>query len=366
MPTSSRDSTARRSSPATRGSPIGGATRSSRCAVSVSPAAGSTRRARSCSRGRRRSRRACCRTASPTTARRPSSTPSMPRSGTSSPCTNSWRRRGCSATETKALQTAVDAILAGYAAGTRYGIGCDADGLLRAGEAGVQLTWMDAKVGDWVVTPRIGKPVEVQALWLNALWVGSQRSERWADLLARGRTAFAARFWNEARGCLFDVIDCDHQAGTSDADAAPESDPRRRRTAAGAGRPQARAQHRRRGREAALDAARPAVAGAVRAWLHAALSGRRAHARRRVSPGNSVAVAARRVRRRLGARAQRHAGREARGAQALPRLHCSPISTRPVWATSARSPTATRRTLLAVAPSRPGRSAKRCASTRSY
>jgi predicted glycogen debranching enzyme len=122
----------------------------------------------------------------------------------------------CSAAEASALQTAIDAILAGYAAGTRYGIGCDADGLLRAGQAGVQLTWMDARVGDWVVTPRIGKPVEVQALWLNALWIGSQRSERWADLLARGRSAFTARFWNEGRGCLFDVVDCDHQAGTSD------------------------------------------------------------------------------------------------------------------------------------------------------
>ena len=49
------------------------------------------------------------------------------------------------------------------------GIHCDDDGLIAAGEPGVQLTWMDAKVGDWVVTPRIGKPVEIQALWLNAL-----------------------------------------------------------------------------------------------------------------------------------------------------------------------------------------------------
>ena len=55
---------------------------------------------------------------------------------------------------------------------------------------------MDAKVGDWVVTPRIGKPVEVQALWLNALAAGSQHSERWADVLERGRRAFAERFWN--------------------------------------------------------------------------------------------------------------------------------------------------------------------------
>ena len=57
-----------------------------------------------------------------------------------------------------------------HPSGTRYGIGVDpADGLLRAGEPGVQLTWMDARVGDWVVTPRIGKPVEINALWYNAL-----------------------------------------------------------------------------------------------------------------------------------------------------------------------------------------------------
>ncbi len=121
------------------------------------------------------------------------------------------------AAEQAALAAAIDAILGGYAAGTRYGIRCDADGLLAAGEPGVQLTWMDAKVGDWVVTPRIGKPVEVQALWLNALWVGSQRAERWAEVLERGRRAFAERFWNAQRGCLYDVIDCDHQAGTVDA-----------------------------------------------------------------------------------------------------------------------------------------------------
>ena len=53
--------------------------------------------------------------------------------------------------------------------GTRYGIALDPqDGLLHAGERGVQITWMDAKIGDWVVTPRIGKPVEINALWFNA------------------------------------------------------------------------------------------------------------------------------------------------------------------------------------------------------
>jgi len=111
---------------------------------------------------------------------------------------------------------AVEAILAGYSAGTRYRIHVDDDGLLAAGEPGVQLTWMDAKVGDWVVTPRIGKPVEVQALWLNALGIGSGFSERWAALHARARRAFAARFWDEARGHLADVADVDHRPGTVD------------------------------------------------------------------------------------------------------------------------------------------------------
>src|SRR5207302_710582 len=75
----------------------------------------------------------------------------------------------CPPKDAERLTRAVDAILDGYSRGTRYGIRADADGLLRAGEPGVQLTWMDAKVGDRVVTPRIGKPVEIQALWLQAL-----------------------------------------------------------------------------------------------------------------------------------------------------------------------------------------------------
>ena len=66
-------------------------------------------------------------------------------------------------------------MIAWHLRGTRYGIGVDpADGLLRAGQPGVQLTWMDAKVGDWVVTPRIGKPVEINALWYNALCIMSE------------------------------------------------------------------------------------------------------------------------------------------------------------------------------------------------
>jgi predicted glycogen debranching enzyme len=118
--------------------------------------------------------------------------------------------------ERAALEAAVDAILSGYAAGTRFGIRLDDDGLLAAGQPGVQLTWMDAKVGDQVITPRIGKPVEVQALWLNALSMASAWSPRWASLFARGRAAFEARFWNEASGTLYDVVDVDHRAGTVD------------------------------------------------------------------------------------------------------------------------------------------------------
>jgi len=118
--------------------------------------------------------------------------------------------------EVTALRSAVDAILEGYAAGTRYGIRADADGLLACGVPGVQLTWMDAKVGDWVVTPRTGKPVEIQALWLNALWVAGHWSGRWTHVLEDGTRAFGARFWNEARGYLFDVVDVDHQRGRTD------------------------------------------------------------------------------------------------------------------------------------------------------
>ena len=114
------------------------------------------------------------------------------------------------------FEKAIDAILEGYARGTRYNIHLDSDGLIAAGTPGVQLTWMDAKVGDWVVTPRIGKPVEIQALWLNALAIAAPRSTRWAELYAKGRASFESRFWNESRGSLSDVIDCDHVAGRVD------------------------------------------------------------------------------------------------------------------------------------------------------
>ncbi|MDE2451907.1 MAG: glycogen debranching protein, partial [Gammaproteobacteria bacterium] len=101
--------------------------------------------------------------------------------------------------------------------GTRYGIRVDArDGLLFAGQAGVQLTWMDARVGDWVVTPRTGKAVEINALWhfalsRMALWARSLNDRRAASGYAaaadQAAASFAARFWYPAGGYLYDVID---------------------------------------------------------------------------------------------------------------------------------------------------------------
>jgi predicted glycogen debranching enzyme len=98
--------------------------------------------------------------------------------------------------------------------GTRYQIHVDpADGLLYAGEAGVQLTWMDAKVGDWVVTPRTGKAVEINALWINALesmmqFAGAlkMRSDGYQTLSGKARDGFG-KFWNAERRCCYDVID---------------------------------------------------------------------------------------------------------------------------------------------------------------
>ena len=111
---------------------------------------------------------------------------------------------------------AVKQILDGYRRGTRYGIRMDEDGLITGGVPGAQLTWMDAKVGDWVVTPRHGKPVEIQALWVRALEVGETLARRFgeADYADRCRNdrskamvSFRKRFWYEAGGYLYDVID---------------------------------------------------------------------------------------------------------------------------------------------------------------
>jgi predicted glycogen debranching enzyme len=101
-----------------------------------------------------------------------------------------------------------------YCRGTRYNIHCDpTDGLLYAGEAGVQLTWMDAKIGDWVVTPRTGKPIEVNALWYNALRTIAEfarligKPDQDYQVLADQTAAHFGRFWNPLVGYCYDVLD---------------------------------------------------------------------------------------------------------------------------------------------------------------
>jgi glycogen debranching enzyme len=109
-------------------------------------------------------------------------------------------------------------IVAWHQRGTRYGIRVDRDGLLRDGQPGVQLTWMDAKIGDWVVTPRCGKPVEIQALWYNALRIMQDLArrygrvadgDRYREMADRARDSFTPLFWNGAAGCLYDVVNGD-------------------------------------------------------------------------------------------------------------------------------------------------------------
>jgi predicted glycogen debranching enzyme len=126
------------------------------------------------------------------------------------------QRSGDWATLTSLLPTLVG-IAEQHVSGTRFGIGVDpADGLLRQGEDGYQLTWMDAKVGDWVVTPRRGKAVEINALWYNALsllvrWltdVGrAGDAVRWQMHSAAVAQSFNERFWNPETGHLYDVVD---------------------------------------------------------------------------------------------------------------------------------------------------------------
>lgn len=111
---------------------------------------------------------------------------------------------------------AVKHIIDGYRQGTRYHIHMDKDGLIAGGVPGAQLTWMDAKVGDWVVTPRQGKPVEIQALWARTLEIGERLATKFGESAyavrcredrMRAAASFRTKFWNEAGGFLYDVID---------------------------------------------------------------------------------------------------------------------------------------------------------------
>jgi predicted glycogen debranching enzyme len=127
-------------------------------------------------------------------------------------------RQYYAATQDAATLQKLFPVLAGmvdaHVKGTRYNIHVDAaDGLLYAGGPGVQLTWMDAKIGDWVVTPRTGKPVEINALWINALETMAvfarllaQPGEGYEVLAAKATRSFQ-KFWNAGRGCCYDVID---------------------------------------------------------------------------------------------------------------------------------------------------------------
>ena len=107
-----------------------------------------------------------------------------------------------------------------HISGTRYKIHVDTDGLLYAGEEGENLTWMDAKIGGWVVTPRTGKAVEIQALWYNALCVTADLAERFGDVVrkdqcvsmaAMAKDSFNGQFWNDAQNCLYDVVGGDEK-----------------------------------------------------------------------------------------------------------------------------------------------------------
>ncbi|HTG43347.1 MAG TPA: amylo-alpha-1,6-glucosidase, partial [Verrucomicrobiae bacterium] len=117
----------------------------------------------------------------------------------------------------RGLMPVLRTIIDHHLRGTHYGIGVDPeDGLLRQGQEGFQLTWMDAKVGDWVVTPRRGKAVEINALWYNALcllqnWLREENDLTAAESIGlhaeRARASFNLRFWNPGENCLFDVVD---------------------------------------------------------------------------------------------------------------------------------------------------------------
>jgi len=117
-------------------------------------------------------------------------------------------------------------IIEQHMSGTLFGIGMDAeDALLQQGQQGYQLTWMDAKVGDWVVTPRRGKAVEINALWYNALrlmegWLKEEDQEiamrRMKEMADRVRVSFNQRFWYEQGGYLYDVVDAEN-GGSDDA-----------------------------------------------------------------------------------------------------------------------------------------------------
>lgn len=120
----------------------------------------------------------------------------------------------------ESLYSSLRDVIDWHVRGTRFGIALDSDGLLRAGDASTQLTWMDARVNDRPVTPRHGKAVEIQALWYNAIRIMAKLAEEFEDGAAAQTYSamaestarnFRATFWNESAGCLFDVVNGDER-----------------------------------------------------------------------------------------------------------------------------------------------------------
>ena len=346
---------ATRSSPAIRGSPTGDATRSSRCAdwcsradASTSPRSILLAWAATVSEGMlpnrfpdhgeragvQRGRRVAV-----VRRRRPR----IPRGGALAPAPVRARLTG-----------AVDAILDGYARGTRFGIRMDDDGLLACGVPGVQLTWMDARVGDRVITPRIGKPVEVQALWINALRCRGGRYAR--DRRARAGGVSRALLERAPRAAYTTSSTPTMSPGRVDASVRPNQ------IFAVGGLPFRRLDGRRAAAVVAAVERELLTPMGLRSLapsdprLPPALRRRRRAARRRLPPGHGLAVAHRRLRRRVARCARRRRCASRRSARRASWRRCWRIcDVAGLGPLSARSPTATRRTRRAAARSRRGR-----------
>ena len=137
----------------------------------------------------------------------------MRRCGCFRRCGTGWRRVASETFLRDTFYPAAKEIIAWHRRGTHHDIAVDPeDHLLSAGKPGSQLTWMDAKIGDWVVTPRHGKPVEINALWHGALTLAAEWAERlgdqtdFRDQAQQVQNSFRAKFWNARLNCLFDVL----------------------------------------------------------------------------------------------------------------------------------------------------------------
>ena len=210
------------------------------------------------------------------------------------------------------LAPSVSGIVEHHLAGTRFGIKVDGDGLITQGAEGWALTWMDARVDGQPVTPRFGKPVEVNALWISGLQALSEIlrdadneiAERIGNVAANARQSFQARFVRADGGGLLDVVDPDdgsvrpNQLLAVGLPHAPIDDAA---TAAAVVRACRAARH----------VNRRSVAHAERPPVHRPPSGRSRRTRSRIPPGDGLAVAARSVRRRVqeGGHARRRCGR---------------------------------------------------------